>query len=153
MKACNIFLDTNVLIYQTFDDFDVEKHTLVTTTQQQLHAQHHTLWISSQIIREFIAVATNGKIFQTPLQGDDVIVKVEEFQANFHVLFDTEKSLRVLKELVRQHRIIKAHIHDANIAATVIANKLDYLWTFNEKDFTPFSRVQLFDYASPLLAE
>ncbi len=148
MKPCNIFLDTNVLIYHTFDDFDVEKHKLVSTILERLYSQQHILTISSQIIREFIAVATNDRIFQTPLQGGDVILKVDEFQANFQVLFDTEESLRVLKELVCQYQISKSHIHDTNIAATVIANKLDYLWTFNEKDFTQFSNVQLFDYAT-----
>ncbi len=143
MKVCKVFLDTNILIYHTFEDFDVDKHRSVTSILQQLHKDHYSLYISSQIIREFVAVATNEKIFHTPLQGQDVILKVNEFQNNFYVLFDTENSLTILKDLIARYHITKYHVHDTNIAATVVANRLDYLWTFNEKDFAKFDEVQL----------
>lgn len=146
MKACKIFLDTNVLIYQTFEDFDADKHNIVTSTLQDLHKSQYHLYISSQIIREFVAIATNGKIFQTPLQRDDVLLKIEEFQNNFHLLFDTEEGIEQLKKLIRQYHITKQDIHDANIAATIIVNQLDYLWTFNRKDFNQFNEVQLLKF-------
>ncbi len=66
MNAYKIFLDTNVLVYHTFEDFDVEKHTIAASTLQQLHGSQCLLYISPQIIREFVAIATNGKIFQAP---------------------------------------------------------------------------------------
>jgi len=139
----DIFIDTNILIYHTFEDFETEKHQTVTATFEQLQQQHARFYISSQIVREFVAIVTNGKIFRTPLQPDDVIVKINEFQQSFTILFDTEHSFEVLKRLIARHAIIKAHIHDANIAATVIANHLDALWTYNTKDFVQFTELQL----------
>lgn len=143
MNASKVFLDTNVLIYQTFEDFDAEKHCTVNRILQQLHARQWELYISSQILREFVAIATNEKIFQTPLQSNDVVLKINEFQKNFRVLFDTEESVNMLKDLICRHSIKKYAVHDTNIAAVVIANKLDYLWTFNQKDFDKFDEVQL----------
>jgi len=104
------------------------------------------LYISSQILREFVAIATNEKIFKTPLQSRDVVLKVNEFQENFHLLFETEESVKILKELIERHQIRKYAVHDANIAAIVIANKLNYLWTFNQKDFAIFDEVQLLQH-------
>jgi predicted nucleic acid-binding protein len=36
VTACSVFVDTNVLVYQTFEDFEPDKHALVTSTLQQL---------------------------------------------------------------------------------------------------------------------
>lgn len=78
MNGNDIFIDTNILIYHTFEDFETEKHQTVTATFEQLQQQHARFYISSQIVREFVAIVTNGKIFRTPLQPDDVILKINE---------------------------------------------------------------------------
>jgi predicted nucleic acid-binding protein len=144
-----IFLDTNVLIYQTFEDFDVTKHLLVTNNFEQLRHSNHTFYISSQIIREFVAIATNGTIFKSPLQSDDIVLKINEFEKSFTVLFDTFESLQILKQLIQQYHVEKYKVHDANIAAMVIANQIDYLWTFNEKDFKVFDKIHLLQISKP----
>ena len=146
MSNSKIFLDTNVLIYQAFEDFDVAKHTIVKAMFQKLHETYHNFYISSQIIREFIAIATNGTIFKSPLDTDQVILKVNEFERNFHIVFDTSESLKILKDLVKQYHIEKYRVHDANIAATVVANQIGYLWTFNKKDFKIFNQVKLLQF-------
>jgi predicted nucleic acid-binding protein len=143
VSACKIFLDTNILIYQTFEDFDAEKHNVVQSKLKILHESEHIFYISTQIIREFIAIATNDKIFHAPLRTEDVLVKINEFEASFHVLFDTDESLAILKDLVKRYDIRKQKVHDTNIAATVLANRIDYLWTFNKKDFEIFEGLQL----------
>ncbi|MCP4401738.1 MAG: hypothetical protein GY801_31115 [bacterium] len=45
MKASKVFVDTNILIYQTFEDFDEEKHRLVENMLQQLHARQWGVYI------------------------------------------------------------------------------------------------------------
>ena len=148
MKPSKIFLDTNVLLYQTFEDIDAEKHALVNATLRALFDQQHQLYISTQIVREFIALATNDAILNTPLRNDDVLLKISEFETNFVVLFETPQSLQILKTLFQRYEIKKYRVHDANIAATVLANGLDFLWTFNLKDFKPFTEIRLFEIES-----
>lgn len=139
----NVFLDTNVLIYQTFEDFEPVKHALVNTTFQQLQKCKARLYISPQIIREFVAIATNEKIFKIPLQPEQVVLKVTEFRKNFQMIVETEASLNLLQQFIVQHQLTKYRIHDANLAATAVAYSLDYFWTFNIKDFAHFDGLTL----------
>lgn len=104
-----------------------------------------SLFISSQILREFFAIATNAKIFQRPLNTQEAIIKLQEFQDNFIVVYDTESSLNVLKKLVAEYKVERQKIHDTNIVATVVANNLDGLFTFNTKDFQIFQEIKLLD--------
>ncbi len=61
------------------------------------------------------------------------------------------ETLEQLKILIRQYQISKQDVHDANIAAMVIAHQIDNIWTFNRKDFERFSQIQLLDV--PLKSE
>ncbi len=85
------------------------------------------------------------KSSRLPLNTDAVLLKIDEFQHAFQMLFNTPETIEQLKILIRQYQISKQDIHDANIAATVIAHQIDYIWTFNRKDFEYFSPIQLFD--------
>ena len=53
MKEFKIFIDTNILIYQTFEDYDTGKYNIVNTKLQQLNRDNCDLYISNQIIRKF----------------------------------------------------------------------------------------------------
>jgi len=142
----SIFLDTNILLHQTFDDLDENKYNIVTDTLDKLLTNDCKLYISSQILREFFAISTNAKIFQDPLTVEEAVQKIQEFQDSFNVLYDTNSSLDILKKLVIQYRIERQKIHDSNIAATVIANNIDGLFTFNTKDFKIFQEITLLEY-------
>lgn len=138
-----IFIDTNILIYQTFEDFEPEKHRMITDKLQDLYNQAVSFFISGQIIREYVAVATNRKIFKKPLNSKEILIKISEFQNIFDILYDTNKSIEILKQLISRYKISGHKIHDANIASTVIANQIDFLWTFNRKDFEQFDEINL----------
>lgn len=146
MTLSKIFLDTNVLLYQTFEDIDTAKHAVVNDTLRILNNQGHDLCISPQILREFIALATNNTILKTPLGNTDLFLKISEFESNFTMLFETPQSWEVLKDLCQRCSVKKHLIHDANIASIVIAYGLDWLWTFNTKDFQPFADIRLFQW-------
>ena len=62
-----IFIDTNILIYSTFPDFDSEKHIQSLESLNQLLQSGKPLFVSSQILREYFAISTNGSIFKRPL--------------------------------------------------------------------------------------
>jgi len=138
-----IFIDTNILIYQTFEDFEPEKHRMITERFEDLYNQACSFFISGQIIREYVAIATNSKIFKKPLNSKEILIKVSEFQNIFDILYDTNQSIEILKQLISRYKISGHKIHDANIAATVIANQIDFLWTFNRKDFKQFNEINL----------
>ena len=141
----SIFLDTNILLHGTFEDLDNDKYIIVRDALDKLFTNGCNLFISSQILREFFAISTNAKIFQNPLTIEEAVQKLQEFQDNFIVLYDTNSSLTILKKMLLKYKIERQKIHDANIAATIISNNLDGLFTFNTKDFKIFSEIKLFE--------
>lgn len=96
-----IFIDTNVLIYQTFEDFEEEKHKDARITLEYLAENNYKIFVSSQVLREYFAVATNEKFFKRQLSIQEAVLKIKEFEDNFTVLFDTGSSLSKLRQSAR----------------------------------------------------
>ncbi len=48
-----IFIDTNALIYHTFEDFEEEKHKDARITLEYLAQKNYEIYISSQVLREY----------------------------------------------------------------------------------------------------
>jgi len=139
-----MFIDTNILIYHTFKKFDEDKHQAVVMLFAYLVENSYQIFISSQILREFYAIATNAKFFDEPLSEDEVILKINEFENSFIVLGDS--SMQELKILCKKYKIVKQKIHDTNIVATMIDNDIKLLATFNKKDFNGFDEIELFEF-------
>jgi predicted nucleic acid-binding protein len=66
-KFKQVFLDTNALIYHTFENFDSEKHAQVKQAFSFFEKCGSELFISRQVLREFYAISTNSKFFDEPL--------------------------------------------------------------------------------------
>ena len=47
-----IFIDTNVLVYSTFVDFEPDKHRECLTTFSKLEKAGKSLFVSAQVLRE-----------------------------------------------------------------------------------------------------
>ena len=145
-----VFLDTNVLIYQTFEDFDKEMHEEACNTLKYLSENEYTIYISSQVLREFFAIATNEKFFERPLSIEEAVSKRKEFENSFTVLYDSDSSISLLNEMVLKYQIKKQDIHDANIVATMVANNIKEIFSFNSKDFSDYDEVNLFEIPSEI---
>ncbi len=153
MDSKEVFVDTNALIYQTFEDFDEEKHESASRALEYLSDNNYTIYISSQVLREFFAIATNGKFFEKPLNIPEAVAKMKEFEDNFTVLYDTDSSLSKLRALVLEYSIKKKDIHDANIVSTMITNGIKEIFSFNRKDFVNYKEIKLFEIPSPQVDE
>jgi predicted nucleic acid-binding protein len=95
-------------------------------------------------LREYYAVSTKGVIFERPLEVKETLLKIEEYMSHFKVLYGNGVSLTILKEIAAKYHIRKKNIHDANIVATMLANRLKSIFTFNIKDFNFYEEIKLF---------
>lgn len=87
---------------------------------------------------------TVNRLFERPLEVEEALSKIDEFGNTFGVLYDDELSMTRLKEIVSKYKVCKKDIYDANIAATMMANQLEELFTFNIKDFELYDEIKLF---------
>ncbi|ASC69481.1 tRNA(fMet)-specific endonuclease VapC [Halomicronema hongdechloris C2206] len=131
-----VFIDTNILIYANVSS--APWHQIAIDKLQDLATQDIPLWISRQVLREFIATLTRPQSFATPPSQSHVLKRVQFLQNTFLVADDNAQVTAKLLELIDQVEVGGKQIHDANIVATLLANNVTSLLTHNISDFERF---------------
>jgi predicted nucleic acid-binding protein len=135
--ARKVFVDTNVLVYarSALSPFQA-------VAASRLHAltvAGDELWISRQIIREYLVAMTRPGTMAPPTPMASLVADVMGFLARFQVAEDgapvTAELLRLLSSVVVGGR----QIYDANIVATMLAHGIPNVLTHNTVDFNRFS--------------
>jgi predicted nucleic acid-binding protein len=146
MSVRRIFVDTNVLTRATIDKAPL--HGEARAILDKLWDEKVELYISHQVIREYIANATRPQTYSPPLPIQSVLEQVADFRKTFYSLPDSPAVLRKLLELVRKVPVGGKQVHDANIVATMLAYDIEELLTNNIGDF---ERYQAFIRIIPLV--
>ncbi len=141
-----LFIDTNILIYANVATAQLHEPAL--NAIKQAHRTGCPLWISRQVLREFIAARTRPQTFAQPSAPDVVIERVRYLESHFQVADDSAAVTGQLVKLMGDFRIGGKQVHDANIVATMLANDIPCLLTYNVDDFNRFDaliRIQTID--------
>ncbi len=78
-----IFIDTNVLVYANIAAYPL--HQLALQTIQSLIDTEVELWLSRQVLREFIASVTRPQTYANPQPIELVIERVHFFENQFRI--------------------------------------------------------------------
>jgi len=141
------FVDTNVLLRATISAQSLtrEAEALI---QQQLKAGVE-LWVSRQIIREYLVQVTRPQSFMEPLSFVEVQQRFNDIHNVFHIADETAEVTAQLLQLLKQYPTGGKQVHDANIVATMLVNGVDTLLTMNVADFRRFEdRIRLVPLAA-----
>lgn len=111
-----LFIDTNALVYATVQESPF--HTQALQALQVAHQAGRPLWISRQVLREYLMTLTRPQAFAA-LPKEAVLSQVEQFTERFQVADDTPAVTQQLLNLIRQYPVGGKQVHDANIVATV----------------------------------
>ena len=125
MDAEPLFIDTNILIYANVAGAPFHQQALDALTLVQ--QSERPLWISRQVLREFIAARTRPQTFAKPSTPEVVIERVRYLKEQFQVADDKATVTEQLIRLLGEFKIGSKQVHDANIVATMLA--------YNVKDF------------------
>ncbi len=117
-ESDGVFIDTNILIYSTFDDFEREKHVKCTESLDKIARAGRALFVSPQVLREFFAIATNGTIFKKPLTYKQATRQMRDFLKLFSLVQEKETTVHVLLDLLDKYAVSRQKVHDMNIVAT-----------------------------------
>jgi predicted nucleic acid-binding protein len=131
------FVDTNVLLRSLHPSIALyaEADALVVKARQD----GYELWVSRQIIREYIVQATRPGVFDVPLNAKEVTEKVQAIRSTFRVADETDAVTDQLLELLNDFPSGGKQIHDANIVATMLVYDISTLLTQNVHDMKRFS--------------
>lgn len=134
-----VFLDTNVLVYASIAEAPL--HTTARTALHQLAQAESDLWISRQVVREYLATLTRPQTFTPPLPAATVIAEIRDFLERFHLAEDSPQVTEQLLSLVERFAVGGKQVHDANIVATMLAHDIRRLWTYNTGDFARYAEL------------
>jgi predicted nucleic acid-binding protein len=132
-----VFLDTNILVYARATQSPF--HQAALQMIQRLDQSRVELWISRQVLREYLATFTRPQQFTNPLPIETLIEDIRLFQTRFRVAEDSLQVTQRLLALMEQVSIGGKQVHDANIIATMQAYGISQLLTHNVADFNRFS--------------
>lgn len=142
-----IAVDTNVLVYAHRAEsafFGAAYECLKSL------AEGNRPWgIPVSCVHEFLAIATNPKIFSPASSYEQALAQVDAWLASpqAHVLHSGAQHWSILSELARKAKLQGGQFHDARIAAICIENGATVLWTA-DRDFGRFKALKT---ANPLV--
>ena len=137
-----MFIDTNVLVAARF--ITDPAHVAACRCLDHASDSEEPLRISRQIVREYLVVVTRSQTWSKPLVMDDALKDATRLISSFTVLEDGPGVMAALFELCRKVPVAGKQIHDANIAATMLAHGERRLLTLNAKDFRRYGgRIEL----------
>lgn len=135
-SAKAVFVDTNVLL--RWYAVGAPLHQEAFETLDQLWDSGHTLWVSRQVIREYLVqISRDGSFFALPTL-EDLEAAIQSIMRTFAVADETEAVTRQLLLLMRQFPTGGNQVHDANIVATMLVYGIDTLVTHNIDDMKRF---------------
>jgi len=86
-RGAKVFVDTNILLRAVLTE--IEWHIEADALLKRMLREDAELWISGQIIREFIVQATHPKTLKVPLTIQEVIHEITLIEQLFHVADET----------------------------------------------------------------
>lgn len=133
----DVFLDTNILLRATPITMPLHQEAASLVASQR--ATGATIWISRQVLREYIAVTTRPQTFLKPFTADAVAAQIHLFERLFAIADDTAAVTANLLSLLREYPTGGKQVHDANIVATMLAYGISTLLTQNIDDMKRFA--------------
>jgi predicted nucleic acid-binding protein len=135
--ADKLFVDTNVLIHASIRASSL--HSLAVQRLEEHYQAGTEIWISRQILREFVAAVTRPQPISPALPVSTVVSEARFYEARFHVANEDAEITDRLFELLLRIPAGGKHIHDANIVATMQATGITHLLTENTSDFARYA--------------
>ncbi len=133
-----VFIDTNILVFSNVSLSPYNSRAKAKLIE--LVDNDYKLYVSNQVIREYIAVLskpnTNGK----RIADSSLINDVNRIRNEFNVIYENNQTLDYLQMLLAHCPTGGKQIHDANIVSTMLAYSIELLLTHNIDDFKRFNK-------------
>ena len=134
-----VFVDTNILVFA--NTATAPFHAEAQAALRSFAGSEAELWISRQILREYLATLSRAQSFTAPVPAASLCADVLRFQAQFQIAEDGPAVTGNLLTLLGSTIVGGKQVHDANIVATLQAYAIPALLTHNVKDFERFGQV------------
>ena len=129
-------IDANVLVYAM--DADAPQHAASRALLDAARDRSTTLYVTSQILCEFYSIVTNARRVPKPRSPADALSAISGLLAFLHVLPIPVHTVEGWLGLLRRRPVTGGDIFDLQIVATMKANGVQRIYTYNAEDFEVF---------------
>lgn len=136
------FIDTNILVYFSYGKSDFHQRS---KDKLKELTKSYQLFISNQVILEYINTITNEKVFkENAISIKEAVENIDLF-LTFIELTSIQADYQRLRGNLLKTDIPRSKLFDMNIYATMIENQIDTILTVNMKDFELFKDIKVID--------
>jgi predicted nucleic acid-binding protein len=129
-------IDTNVLVYAL--DADAPQHASARVLLEAARDGSATLYVTSQILCEFYSIVTNARRVSKPCSAADAVNAIADLLTFLNVLSAPANVVDGWLGLLQRHPVTGGDVFDLQIIATMQANAIQRIYTFNSSDFETF---------------
>ena len=134
-------VDANVLVYSM--DVDMPQHFASRSLLEAAYRVPSTLCVTSQILCEFYSIVTNARRVPKPQSPGNALSVISELLFFLRVLPIPSRAVTDWMDLLKRHPVTGADIFDLQIIATIQANGINRIYTFNRNDFEAFPELAI----------
>ena len=131
-------LDANVLAYAV--DADAPQHTASRALLDAASDPSVTLYVTSQILCEFYSIITSPRRVKVVSSSEQALSIISAMLAlpGLYVLPTPARAVAGWMQLLERHPVTGGDVFDLQIVATMQANGIQRIYTFNDDDFKVF---------------
>ena len=137
-------VDTNVLIYAA--DTSASFHEPSRQLRDRGFRGEVSLVVTPQVLMEFFAVITSPRRVTTPRSAEEARAEVEKYAhaANIPKIYPDSTALERTIQLLQHHpQVTRQEIFDLFLVATMLANGVTRIYTYNQQHFTRFAGIEV----------
>ncbi len=138
MENDKIFIDTNILIYANLSLSPF--HELAQNRIKQFVTTGFNLFLSRQVLREYLSSMTRKNELTAEVSITQLKQDIQFFSEDYYILEDSSSITEKLTDLMEEFSVSGALVHDANIVATMLVNRIKHILTYNVSDFKKFEK-------------
>jgi predicted nucleic acid-binding protein len=134
-------LDANVLAYAI--NADAAQHLAARTLLQAARDPSTSLYVTSQILCEFYSIITNVRRFPKAVSPPEAVRILSTMLAlpGLRILPTPSQVVAGRIHLLGRHAVERAGVFDLQTVATMLANGVPRVYTFNPVDFQVFAEL------------
>jgi len=131
-------LDANVLVYAV--EARAPQHAVSRALIDAARNPATALYLTSQVLCEFYSVVTNPRRVTVPRSPAEALEAISELLAlpGIRLLPTSALAVAGWMALLQRHPVTGRSVFDLQLVATILANNVQRIYTFNTRDFAVF---------------
>jgi len=134
-------IDANVLVYAM--DADAPQHAVSRALLESARTTSAALYVTLQTLCEFYSVVTNARRVSKPRTPAEALNAISGLLSFVRVLPVPTVTVDELMDLLRRRPVTGGDIFDLHLVATMKANGILRIYTFNRADFEIFPELEV----------